>query len=72
MRLRNIPGAREEIAADRFVIQEDRQKEMPGKWQEAFRAFRTGDGPSLSSEAPGLPLHIEIGMGKGRFLTELP
>ena len=58
MRLRNIPGAREEIAADRYVIPEDAQVSMKGSWHARF-----GTGAR--------PLHLEIGMGKGRFLTEL-
>lgn len=58
MRLRNIPGAREEIAADRYVVPEDQQPAMKGHWAEHF-------------PGPGKPLHIEIGMGKGRFLTEM-
>lgn len=58
MRLRNIPGAREEIAADRYVIPEDLQPVLKGNW-----AGRFGTVPR--------PLYIEIGMGKGKFLTSL-
>ena len=58
MRLRNIPGAREEIAADRYVIPEDLQPALKGNW-----AGRFGTVPR--------PLYIEIGMGKGKFLTSL-
>ena len=55
MRLKNVPGSREAIAASRFVIHDP--QEHAGKWAEVFG--RTA------------PLHIEIGMGKGRFLMEL-
>lgn len=54
MRLKNVPGAREAIAASTFCIQEDRQQELKGHWQSVFPAKQ--------------PLHIEIGMGKGQFL----
>lgn len=62
MRLRNIPGAREEIAADRYVIPEDRQSSMKGNWKTCFGEL---------ADSRFRPLHVEIGMGKGRFLTEL-
>lgn len=55
MRLRNVKGSREKIAANDFVIHnpEDRK----GKWNELFGNAH--------------PIHIEVGMGKGRFLMEL-
>ena len=55
MRLKNVPGSREAIAQSRFVVHDP--KEHKGSWAELFG--RTA------------PLHIEIGMGKGRFLMEL-
>lgn len=55
MRLKNVPGSREEIAQSRFVIHNP--EEQKGKWAEVF-----------GNESP---LHIEIGMGKGRFLMEM-
>ena len=55
MRLRNITGARDVIAESQYVIQEP--TECKGKWKEMF-------------ETPG-ELHIEVGMGKGRFLNEM-
>lgn len=55
MRLRNIPGSREAIAASKYAINEP--KACKGKWKEIF-----GNNNSL---------HIEIGMGKGRFITDL-
>lgn len=54
MRLRNITGSREAIADSPYVVQEAVQPECPGKWKEIFE----NDGP----------LHIEIGMGKGKFI----
>lgn len=55
MRLRNITGARDAIAASEFVVQEP--TEYKGRWKELF-------------DTPG-ELHIEVGMGKGRFLNEM-
>ena len=57
MRLRNIPGSREAIAASEFVIHEDIMEEKKGHWQEVF--------------GNDYPLYIEVGMGKGRFITEM-
>lgn len=55
MRLRNIPRANDVIAASPLVIQEP--KAQRGKWKEVFGNDH--------------PIHIEVGMGKGRFITEL-
>lgn len=55
MRLRNVSGAREEIAKSRFVIQNP--KEWKGHWQELFGNTH--------------PIQIEIGMGKGRFIIDM-
>lgn len=57
MRLRNIPGSREAIAASEYVVREDVMRDKKGRWHEVF-----GDRN---------PLYLEIGMGKGRFITEL-
>ena len=57
MRLRNIPGSRETIAASEFVVHEDVMKEKRGLWNTVFGNDK--------------PLYIEVGMGKGRFITEL-
>ena len=57
MRLRNIPGAREEIAACPYVVQDEEMKRIRGCW-----AARFGNDH---------PIRIEIGMGKGRFLSQL-
>ncbi|MCD7761815.1 MAG: tRNA (guanosine(46)-N7)-methyltransferase TrmB [Lachnospiraceae bacterium] len=57
MRLRNIPGSREAIAESPFVIHEDEMREKKGHWDTVFDRAQ--------------PLYLEIGMGKGRFLTEL-
>ena len=55
MRLRNVPGSREDIANSRFVIQNP----------EKYRG-------EISSLFPSnQPLFIEIGMGKGQFITAL-
>lgn len=55
MRLRNITGSREVIAENEYVVQEP--KEQRGKW----KSFFGNDNP----------VHLEIGMGKGRFLMTL-
>lgn len=55
MRLRNIPGAKEAVAESPFVIQTP--AEQKGLWAERFGNQN--------------PIHIEVGMGKGQFLTEM-
>lgn len=55
MRLRNVTGSREVIAGSRFVVHEPAAQK--GKWHEVF--------------GNNHPIHIEIGMGKGRFMMEL-
>lgn len=55
MRLRNVPGARDEIAVNRFVVHNP--EEYKGKWREKFGNDN--------------PIHIEIGMGKGQFIIKL-
>ena len=55
MRLRNIPGAQDAILESPYVVQEPQTKK--GHWGEVF--------------AKKQPLHIGIGMGKGRFLMDL-
>ena len=55
MRLRNIPGADEVIANSPICI--DNPVEFKGKWNSLFGNDN--------------PIHIEIGMGKGRFLMDL-
>ncbi|MBO4653210.1 MAG: tRNA (guanosine(46)-N7)-methyltransferase TrmB [Lachnospiraceae bacterium] len=55
MRLRNIPGAREEMLVNPFIVQEPAR--LRGRWHEEFGNDR--------------PIRIEIGMGKGQFLLTL-
>ena len=56
MRLRNIPGAKEEMLVNPYVIQSPESHK--GVWkQEVFGNSR--------------PVFLEIGCGKGRFLTEM-
>ena len=57
MRLRKIKGADEAVAASPYVIQINGEEPKPFRWQEIFENKH--------------PLHIEIGMGKGRFLMTL-
>ena len=54
MRLRNITGSREVIAQSEYVVQEGILESCPGTWQEMFSNQH--------------PIHIEIGMGKGKFI----
>lgn len=55
MRLRNVTGSEKIIAASPYVVQEP--KEMKNKWKELF---------GISN-----PIYIEIGMGKGQFITTM-
>lgn len=55
MRLRKVKGATEAIAASPLVIHEP--KLQKGNWQQLFGNDH--------------PIHLEIGMGKGKFLTTL-
>lgn len=55
MRLKHIKGAEEAVAASAYVVHDASQRQ--GSWHELFGNRN--------------PLHIEIGMGKGRFLMEL-
>ena len=54
MRLHNITGAREVIGDSTYVVQEAVQRQCPGKWSSIFGNEN--------------PIHIEIGMGKGKFI----
>ena len=54
MRLRNITGAREVIASSPYVVREELQTRCAGAWKDIF--------------GNGQPIHIEIGMGKGKFI----
>ena len=56
MRLRNIPGAEAYLTAHPLVIKNE--KVYRGNWKDTF----------VHSENP---IHIEIGMGKGKFLLTL-
>ena len=55
MRLKNVPGAREVIAESSLVVHEPEKQK--GNWQQVFGNDH--------------PVHIEIGMGKGRFICEM-
>ena len=55
MRLRNIAGARDAIAASEYVVQEPLQ--MQGSWKALF---------GNENE-----IHMEVGTGKGRFIHEM-
>lgn len=55
MRLRNVKGSRETIERSPFVIKDT--KKHKGNWKEVF--------------SNNHPIHIEIGMGKGKFITTL-
>ncbi len=55
MRLRNIKGSREEIAVNEYVVHEP--EKLKGNWKNFFENNN--------------PIHIEIGMGKGKFICQL-
>ena len=54
MRLKNIKGAGEKVQSGKYII--NNPKEYKGKWRSLF------DNDN--------PIHIEIGMGKGKFIVE--
>ncbi|MCR5666739.1 MAG: tRNA (guanosine(46)-N7)-methyltransferase TrmB [Eubacterium sp.] len=55
MRLRNIPGATEEIAQSKYCIHDAQQ--YKGNWSNFW--------------GNNHPIHIEVGMGKGQFIMDL-
>lgn len=55
MRLRNIKGSREVVATNEYVVHEPQQ--YKGKWKSLFGNDN--------------PIHVEIGMGKGKFIMQL-
>lgn len=55
MRLRNIKGSREAVAENDYVVNEPEQ--YKGKWNTLF--------------GNNHPIHVEIGMGKGKFIMQL-
>jgi len=55
MRLRNVKGAREAMIESEYTV--NSPEELKGCWREHF--------------GNGNPIHLEIGTGKGRFLTTL-
>lgn len=55
MRLRNVPGARDVMEESGFVFTEPAG--MSGTWKEVFGNDN--------------PIYIEVGMGKGQFITTL-
>ena len=55
MRLRNVKGSREAIVASEFTINDPENQK--GNWNKVFGNDK--------------PIHIEVGMGKGRFITDL-
>lgn len=58
MRLRNVRGSRETIAADDCVLHDpEEQRSQKGRWHELFGNDH--------------PIHIEVGMGKGKFMLTL-
>ena len=56
MRLRHITGAEDLVRESAFVVHDPAQ--YRGRWKEAFFGADR-------------PVHIEIGMGKGQFITEM-
>lgn len=55
MRLRNVRGSRETVAANDYVIHEP--ENYKGKWNTLFQN--------------DYPIHVEIGMGKGKFIMQM-
>ena len=67
MRLRNIPGSDEVLQQSAYVIKGEGKPDpgqpfaTPMKWKGRFSEIFGNDHP----------IHIEIGMGKGRFITRM-
>lgn len=55
MRLKNVPGSRDVIAKSNLVIHEPEKEK--GNWSRIFGNH--------------YPIHIEVGMGKGKFIYEM-
>ena len=55
MRLRNVKGSREQIAENQYVLKDAEMNK--GNWKDLFQDHK--------------PIHLEIGMGKGRFLMNM-
>ena len=55
MRLKNVKGSREKIAANEYTLKD--AERLKGHWKEYYGDDR--------------PIHLEIGMGKGKFLMEM-
>lgn len=55
MRLRNVKGSREEIQLSEYTVNEP--EKYRGRWKELFGNDN--------------PVYIEVGMGKGKFITEM-
>lgn len=60
MRLRNVKGSQERILEHEYTIQTDGTNgdDFKGLWKEKY--FKNNN-----------PIHIEIGMGKGQFITQM-
>ena len=56
MRLKNVPGSREAVADSEYAINDPAA--YKGRW--AKEIFGNSN-----------PIHIEVGMGKGKFITTL-
>ena len=56
MRIRFKPWARQELEESKFYI--DNPEEYKGKWKNVFKN-------------PSYPLHIELGCGKGGFISKI-
>ena len=56
MRIRYKKWARPELEASKFYI--DNPEELKGKWKEQFKN-------------PNRPIHLELGCGKGQFISNL-
>ena len=56
MRIRYKPWARAELEASKFYV--DNPEALRGKWKSFFKD-------------PNLPLHLELGCGKGQFISNL-
>lgn len=60
MRLRNVKGSQEKIIENKYTIQTDDTDgaDYQGKWNDQYFS-------------QSQPIHIEVGMGKGKFILEM-
>ena len=65
MRIRRKKWAEDELK--KSVIYIDKDTETKGKWKEIFKV----NSDEMNKERKNFEIHIEIGMGKGKYISSL-